>query len=249
MNDLSLTQKGLTVTNEVTTCDFQSMFKVRIVTLDGNPWFVASDVYKILGIKNTSDALKSLDPDERSRFNLGRQGEANIVSESGLYTIMLRCRDATKEGTLAHSFKRWVTREVLPAIRKSGSYRHQYDRMTNQQAFEIVAAIRSAFTGWCFTGSENQALYNRIRAENNISKFEDLPADRVESVLATVKQVRKMNHEFLSAMIEIKKQYLSQFVGAGAPWTPDLKRKWLKKFGERVPEPPNWVDVQQKLAH
>ncbi|ECP5826928.1 DNA-binding protein [Salmonella enterica] len=65
---------------------------------------------------------KSLDEDERSKFNLGRQGEVNIVNESGMYTLVLRCRDAVKKGSVPHRFRKWVTAEVLPSIRKNGAY-------------------------------------------------------------------------------------------------------------------------------
>lgn len=83
----------------------------------GEPWFVAKDVCDILEISNPSDALKRLDDDERSRFNLGRQGETNIVNEAGLYALVLGSRKSE-----AHEFKRWVTHEVLPSIRRTGGY-------------------------------------------------------------------------------------------------------------------------------
>lgn len=86
----------------------------------GNPWFVAKDICAILGISNPSDALKRLDDDERSKFNLGRQGETNIVNEAGLYSLVLASRKPQ-----SREFKRWVTHEVLPSIRKHGSYMTQ----------------------------------------------------------------------------------------------------------------------------
>lgn len=92
--------------------------QIRTVVIDGNPWFVAKDVCDILGIANPTDALnKGLEDFERARFNLGRQGEANIISESGFYTLVLRSRKL-----IAKPFRIWVTSEVLPAIRKTGSY-------------------------------------------------------------------------------------------------------------------------------
>ena len=91
--------------------------KVRVVMIEGEPWFVGKDVCDALDIKNPTDTLKRLDDDERARFNLGRQGEANIVNEFGLYNLILGSRK--KE---AKQFKRWVTHEVLPSIRKTGAY-------------------------------------------------------------------------------------------------------------------------------
>ncbi|EMA3598418.1 hypothetical protein U2T19_004753 [Salmonella enterica] len=108
--------------NALSVFSFQESHPVRVVMVDGNPWFVALDVIKALRLTNPTMALKALDDDERAKFNLGRQGETNIISESGLYTIILRCRDAVKKGTTAWRFRKWVTNEVLPAIRKSGEY-------------------------------------------------------------------------------------------------------------------------------
>lgn len=91
--------------------------EVRTVTIDNEPYFVATDVTNILGLTNTTVALSRLDDDERSKFNLGRQGEANVVNEYGLYELIIASRKPE-----AHEFKRWITHEVLPAIRKHGAY-------------------------------------------------------------------------------------------------------------------------------
>lgn len=92
--------------------------EIRTVTINNEPWFVAKDVCDILGIINPTDALsKSLEQFERARFNLGRQGEVNIISESGFYTLVIRSRKP-----VAKHFRIWVTSEVLPQIRKTGGY-------------------------------------------------------------------------------------------------------------------------------
>lgn len=90
---------------------------IRTVILDGEPWFVAKDVCDILGTTNPTMAIGGLEPFERAKFNLGRQGEANIINESGFYTLVLRSRKP-----IAKPFRIWVTSEVLPAIRKTGKY-------------------------------------------------------------------------------------------------------------------------------
>ncbi|HCQ1473275.1 TPA: hypothetical protein OG088_003382 [Escherichia coli] len=101
---------------------FQEEHQVRVVMINGDPWFVANDICNALSIQNVTQAIARLDEDERSMFNIGRQGQANIISESGLYTLILRCRDALKQGTTAWRFRKWVTNEVLPSIRKNGEY-------------------------------------------------------------------------------------------------------------------------------
>lgn len=103
--------------NEIQKFDFKGAPLRTLTDKAGEPWFVAKDVCAILEISNPSDALKRLDDDERSRFNLGRQGETNIVNEAGLYVLVLGSRKPE-----AHEFKRWVTHEVLPQIRKTGGY-------------------------------------------------------------------------------------------------------------------------------
>lgn len=114
--------------NEIRKFDFRGASLRTLTDEAGEPWFVAKDVCDILEISNPSDALKRLDDDERSRFNLGRQGETNIVNEAGLYVLVLGSRKPE-----AHEFKRWVTHEVLPQIRKHGGYMAGQERMTPEQ--------------------------------------------------------------------------------------------------------------------
>lgn len=92
---------------------------IRTVLVDNDLWFVASDVCKILGITNTTDAVnKQLETFEKARLNLGlRGGKTNVISESGFYTLVLRSR---KE--IAKPFRLWVTQDVIPQIRKTGGY-------------------------------------------------------------------------------------------------------------------------------
>lgn len=110
---------------------FESVNPIRSIIIDGQPWFVAQDVCSALRIQNVTQALEKLDDDERSTFNIGhehraifdsRVKEINIISESGLYTLILRCRDAVTPGTIPYRFRKWVTGEVLPQIRRTGSY-------------------------------------------------------------------------------------------------------------------------------
>ncbi|WP_366160629.1 BRO family protein [Bacillus infantis] len=96
--------------------DFQGS-NLRTVILEDEPWFVAGDVCKILEIQNVTQALSRLEDDERSMFNIGRQGNANIINESGLYEMIFASRKPE-----AKTFKKWLKQEVLPSIRKTGTY-------------------------------------------------------------------------------------------------------------------------------
>ena len=103
---------------------------IRVVERNDAPWFVATDVCRVLDIVNSRDALAKLDDDERADVGLTdissngvqQQRSFSVVNESGLYTLVLRCREATTPGTLSHRFRKWVTSEVLPSIRKHGFY-------------------------------------------------------------------------------------------------------------------------------
>lgn len=105
--------------NDIQVFSNEKFGQVRTVMQGGEPWFVAADVCKALDIVNVTVAVARLDEDERSKFNLGRQGETFCVNEPGLYSLVLGSRK--KE---ARDFKRWITHEVIPAIRKTGGYVH-----------------------------------------------------------------------------------------------------------------------------
>lgn len=93
---------------------------LRCIMRDGEPWFVAADVCDALGVGDTSQAASRLDDDERGTCTIrtpGGQQEMTIINESGLYSLILTSRKPE-----AKKFKKWVTSEVLPAIRKTGRY-------------------------------------------------------------------------------------------------------------------------------
>jgi len=89
-------------------------------TLNGEPWFIAKDVCDVLGLDNPTKALLGLDPDEKALKNvqsLGGSQATNIISESGLFALVLRSKRPE-----AKAFRKWVTGTVLPTLRKTGSY-------------------------------------------------------------------------------------------------------------------------------
>lgn len=112
---------------------------IRMIMLDDSPWFVASDVCKILGHSNPTVAMNNLEDCEKAKLNLGLQGGSlNIISESGFYTLVLRSRKP-----VAKPFRLWVTQEVLPQIRRTGGYipttAIDTDEMIMAKAIQIAA--------------------------------------------------------------------------------------------------------------
>lgn len=111
--------------NDLKVFENSSLGRVRVVDRNGEPWFAASDVCRALNHTNTTVALQMLDADEVAKQSLGQVScngvtqnrEINVISESGLYTLIFRSNRPE-----AKAFKRWVTHEVLPAIRRTGRY-------------------------------------------------------------------------------------------------------------------------------
>ena len=109
--------------NEITVFNNENFGDVRTVRIDDEPWFVGRDIAKILGYANTNDALANhVDAEDRTdgvaiRDTMGREQTPVLINESGLYSLILSSKLES-----AKKFKRWVTSEVIPQIRKTGSY-------------------------------------------------------------------------------------------------------------------------------
>lgn len=112
---------GETAKSEVEVFTFNpSNQQIRVETIGGEPWFVAKDVCQALGIENNRDAVARLDEDEKgvgSTDTLRGKQTVTLVNESGLYNLIFQSRKAE-----ARAFRRWVTGEVLPTIRRTGRY-------------------------------------------------------------------------------------------------------------------------------
>lgn len=140
---------------------------VRVVTIDGEPWFVAADVARILGHSEAAAMTRTLDDDEKGLHTVQTPGgdqALSIVSESGLYSAILRSRLAQ-----ARPFRRWVTSEVLPQIRKTGSYsatpQLSEDQIV-QQALAITAARVEKLTAQLAIAQPKAAAFDRWLSSN-----------------------------------------------------------------------------------
>ena len=102
--------------NELQNFNFSGQ-DVRIITINDEPWFVVADIAKVLGASNSRSLAQMVDEEDKSKQSLHSGSDATIVNESGLYTILLRSNNPQ-----AKPFRRWVTSEVLPTIRKHGAY-------------------------------------------------------------------------------------------------------------------------------
>ncbi|EAO9626497.1 BRO family protein [Citrobacter freundii] len=138
---------------------FESACNIRMFMIDGEPWFVTKDVCDALNI----DVTQARKLDKRgwnkkglySIQTLGGKQELSVVSESGLYIIMLRCKEAMTEGTRAFRFLEWVTGEVLPQIRRTGRYVRE-ELSPADKAQKVVASFMPAILEAMKTGEKQE---------------------------------------------------------------------------------------------
>ncbi|WP_412479874.1 BRO family protein [Azonexus sp. IMCC34839] len=179
--------------------------EVRTVTKDGEPWFVASDVCAALGYQNTSKAVGDhLDDDERASAmvptpNAPLGVPTNIINESGLYALVLRSRKPE-----ARKFAKWVTKEVLPAIRKTGSYSVAISR---EQAGEIVTRMAERFPN----GADRPYAWSRFNNHFRLASYRDLPSSKYLEALRYIGTMEPKHNKLEENMpaLEVRRAMLS----------------------------------------
>lgn len=169
--------------NQLQVFNNEELGQVRTVAKGEDVWFVAKDVCEVLEIKNTTQAVQKLDEDEVTMFNIGGlSGNTNIINESGLYSLIMTSRKPQ-----AKAFKKWVTSEVLPSIRKHGAY------MTDQ-ALEQAVTNPDFMIGLLTNLKEEKA--KRVEAERALLQQQPLvtfaEAVQVSTNLITVKQLANL---------------------------------------------------------
>lgn len=162
---------------------------IRTLAINNEPWFVAKDVCDTLKISNVSDALLKLDDDEKATIGLTDSQAGNgaqsisIISESGMYTLILRCRDAVKKGSISHRFRKWVTSEVLPTIRKTGKYESKTtadDRTGLRNAVNMLVSKK---------GLIYSEAYHLIHHRFNVESIEDLTLEQLPQAVEYVHKI------------------------------------------------------------
>ena len=171
--------------NQVSNFQFQNN-ALRVIVVNGEPWFLAADVCRIIGITSPTKAVKILDDDEVALKTFqgltNGNDEANFISESGMYKIVMRSQDAIKQGTPAHAFTKWVTSEVLPSIRKTGSYSLT---ITKAQQGELATLIAERFP----SGKDRPYAWSRFNHHFRLASYKDLSASRFEEACEYIKQM------------------------------------------------------------
>ncbi|HDU3462662.1 TPA: Bro-N domain-containing protein [Klebsiella aerogenes] len=151
---------------------------IRVINKDGEPWFVAKDVCKAIGLTNSRVSLLALDDDEKgvsSIYTPGGEQDISVVSESGMYTLVLRCRDAVNRGSVPHKFRKWVTAEVLPSIRKHGEY-VKGKKTTVEERTPLRDAV-NLLVGK--KGLRYDDAYNMVHQRFNIDSIDELELEQI----------------------------------------------------------------------
>ena len=148
-----------------------------------SPLFVAADVAAILGYGSTKDATRILDDDEKQTVSIDTNGgkqSMTAVTESGLYAMIFKSKRPE-----AKRFRKWVTSEVLPAIRKTGRYEAPTTiTPAEQRAIQREVAIRAHKTA-----SNYRTIYRAIKARYQIARYDQLPRTQLEDCLDFIREV------------------------------------------------------------
>ena len=176
---------------------------VRSILIDGDPWFVAADVCKALEIEKTNRALSRLDDDEKGAHSVSTPGgrqRMSIISESGLYSLILGSRKPE-----ARAFKRWITHEVIPSIRKHGAY------MTDSLLDALEAhpeAVPKYLNRLRSENARNRELTRRLRLALPKAEYYDAFVDPADctNIRTTAKELGVPEKQFTRYLEE--KKYL-----------------------------------------
>lgn len=198
---------------------FSPAFQVRVVTRDDEPWFVAKDVCEALDYVWKASATVNHVPDEwRGVYSVQTpSGEQDmlVMSEPGLYFFLGRS-DKPK----ALPFQKWLAGEVLPAIRKTGSYTVPVTQPKPEAHYFLtpgeLASIREAVANvaryfrFHLSAGIAQAIYAPIYAAHKIERIQDLPADRVADALTQIKEMEAAAHAYYLEASRREKETMNQ---------------------------------------
>ncbi|MBD8258253.1 Bro-N domain-containing protein [Pseudomonas fluorescens] len=179
--------------------------QVRTLLIDDQPWFVANDVSAALQYSEASAMTRHLDDDEKGLSivqTLGGDQEMLVINESGLYSAILRSRKAE-----AKRFKKWVTAEVLPAIRKQGSYEDSSNKMktliddlvdmTETNALKGLTRHKVAHLPASIQRSASARIYSAVHTRFNVPRLELIPASQFESACNFIAAYAVLEGEFI----------------------------------------------------
>lgn len=190
--------------NELQTFTNDHFGNVRIKEINGEPWFVAADVCRALEVGNTADALGRLDEDEKNTIvlNEGIAGNPNklVISEAGLYSLVLSSR---KEE--AKAFKRWITHDVIPTIRKHGMWAREELLSNPDVLLEVVTRLKAESDARKALEAKNAVLEPKAECYDTLVDRGDTTCLRDAARLLNIKE-----REFINRLLDKKYIYRDQ---------------------------------------
>lgn len=217
---------------------------VRTVQRDGEPWFVLKDVCAVLGLGTPARVAERLEEDEVSSTHLtdslGRQQDMTIINESGLYNVILR-----SDKPEARPFRKWVTSEVLPSIRKTGGYISGQDSLSPEELMAKALMVAQK------TLAERDARISALTVENQIlqpkADYFDQLVDRnlLTGFRETAKLLEVSPKRFVDFLLEKKYIYRDQR-GKLMPYAE--KNNGLFELKERFNDKTQWTGTQTLIT-
>lgn len=198
---------------------------VRTVEMNGEPWFVLKDVCRVLGLSDTGRTAERLDSDELTRTTLvsgGQNREMICISESGLYNVILR-----SDKPAAKPFRKWITTEVLPAIRKNGGYIAGQETMTDAELMSQALLVAQRTLEARTKRLEELAAANK-QLENKNAEL----SPKAQYFDAIIDRNLLTNFRTFASELHIKQTVLVQFLLDKKYLYRDTQNK-LKPYAER----------------
>ena len=189
--------------NKLMTFENAAFGKIRTLTIDGEPWFVAADVCRALEIGNPSMTVERLDDDEKGISTidtLGGKQRMTIINEPGLYSLVLSSRKPE-----AKAFKRWITHEVIPAIREYGGY---MTKSLLEQVLENPSLIYEFARRMLAEQQKNERLRQELERAKPKADYYDafIHPESCTNIRATAKELKVPEKMFTAFLI--RKRYL-----------------------------------------
>lgn len=213
---------------------------VRTVEMNGEPWFVLKDVCGVLGLSNHKVTAQRLDRDEVSQTyltdSIGRKQETTVINESGLYSVILR-----SDKPEAKPFRKWVTSEVLPSIRKNGGYIAGQEQLSPEELMAKALLVANK------TLAERDARISELTVQNTImlpkARYFDemISRNTLTNFRETAKELGISEKAFIRFLIDKKYIFRNQR-GKLMPYA-DRSNGWFE-VKECYNEKTNWSGIQ-----
>ncbi|MFQ7466784.1 MAG: phage antirepressor KilAC domain-containing protein [[Clostridium] leptum] len=230
--------------NKVTIFKYEENKLVRTMDISGEPWFVLKDVCDVLGLSTPARVAERLDSDEVSQAHLidsmGRSQEMTIISESGLYNVILR-----SDKPEAKPFRKWVTAVVLPSIRKNGGYIAGQEELSPQELMAKALLVAQK------TLTDRDARIKELTAQNQIMQpkaeyFDELVArNLLTNFRETAKELGIKEKDFVGWLLEHKYIYRDQ-KNKLMPYA--AKNNGLFEVKERTGRHNDWAGTQTLIT-